>query len=434
MPNLPIFHTKSLLLHWLVCGLLGLILAPLGFHVFQLEYFEKWHAIALAPPGAVEILYGYAGFGGEPDGAIIRTEDGEILGWDIRRDRWVPSVVREEQTIASCDQFQVAFNPLARSPQDIAYCTAFQGEFRQGHYTTLYAIDQQGTLWGWQKVIDVYHLLRYPVFAAAGGILGTLVGCVVWAVRRLRAMRISGNTPTQPDHRFTKTLIGLMVILPFICIGVITLWLEIQWTPPNRQREPIYTSVASTLSVYETAEAAQYQTPPTTPDPSGPAYDFSAQCPSAEWSGKGETWSCADNRPPWQASVTVIEAAEAGQAWTGQALRLYLPIRERNAAGRYPVWKIRPGDHFRASAICPGENVQCSLIFGLRIEQDGEGTEIGEWSPTDDQRSVEIDVDLSEFAGEHVVFVLWTENYTWGRVYPVEQVALWVNPRIEQVP
>jgi hypothetical protein len=45
--------TTSLLAYWLICGLLGILLACLRYYILQLDYFVQWREFALAPQDAV---------------------------------------------------------------------------------------------------------------------------------------------------------------------------------------------------------------------------------------------------------------------------------------------------------------------------------------------------------------------------------------------
>ena len=98
---------------------------------------------------------------------------------------------------------------------------------------------------------------------------------------------------------------------------------------------------------------------------------------------------------------------------------------------RHPHRGIQPGDRFQATLDCHVDVVDCNLKYYLFFEAYRSKTvSLGEWQLTDDQRMVDIDIDLSHFSGRLVTFMFWTINSGSDQA---EQIALWINPRIETV-
>ena len=432
---------SSLMGHWLVCGLLGMLIPCLVYYLANLDQFERWQMLTPAPPGAVELL------DGNPYAVTVRTVDRQILKWDPQNQRWVPSVTWEDPrvTIQSCDPYANAFKASTHPPEDVLTCTAFAGYDHDGNYLVLAAIDQQGNIWKWEKPSQYLEGIIYILIGIMGAFCGVVAGSVVWLERKGVADRKQSGAPAQPAEAAAQPVtlkkrswVWMLALLPIVClvgVGLVRLAGGLI-TSVNREIGPEST-VLPGLSEFYTEEAAWYSAPPVTPNPAGPAYDFAAQCPGAQWIfSVVDSWTCGDSRPPDQASVSVLWDPPEGQEWSGQALRLYIPVKQRDVTGRYPTWFIRPGEHFRATLLCPAETIECDLTFTLYLEQQEDGrTDLGTWRLTNEQRSQEIDIDLSQFAGKIVSVVLETINSDPSEIEQVvPQIALWVNPRIEYLP
>jgi hypothetical protein len=123
---------------------------------------------------------------------------------------------------------------------------------------------------------------------------------------------------------------------------------------------------------------------------------------------------------------------ETSQGTEVQAVQISLPIKQWRVMGKYPLWEIHQGDHFFTTLVCPQESEECNLEYSLYFEEFHEKTiHLGSWALSPNQRAVEVDIDLSHFSGKRVAFVLWVVNEVSDQA---EQTALWVNPRIENLP
>ena len=451
---------SGLLAYCCAYGMIGMMLTCLGTYLVQLDYFNQWKLFAPPLPGAVELV---EGTGYE---VKVRTIDGTIYRWGDGDEIWTQSVYNGWITDETCDDYPAAFSPLTHPPDHPQDCAVFQ-EMGEMVVTVAYVIDQQGAVWRWDINSGddwVFYLLIPPLGGAIGIVTGIVVRSVLISRERKAAYPIppafrtvpttpgegsatpceltavpgeaavvAGETSAQPvpTRKPQKTwllAVGLVVIVAVL--------ISIRSTPApkveDNRNDAIYTQLASTLNTYKTAEAEWYYSPPATPDPAGPAYDFAAQCPLAQWRGWTDTYQCSGSMRPGMVNIDVIQYMDAGLEAESQAVRVYLPRQKSYITGRYPVWEIQPDDHFRATLVCPPEVDACSLRFSLYFEQHLEQrTPLGEWELTNDRRTFDADVDLSHFSGRVVSFVLEISNIA---PEPVEQTALWVNPRIENVP
>lgn len=100
-------------------------------------------------------------------------------------------------------------------------------------------------------------------------------------------------------------------------------------------------------------------------------------------------------------------------------------------AGFFPGIVIEAGDHFTATIGCIDLQEGCAVVFHFEIEVDGGGLQrLASWTEIYDDQVHEVDVDLSEFAGSRVNFVLRVEEEGSGR--SMESIAFWQKPQIEQ--
>jgi hypothetical protein len=79
--------------------------------------------------------------------------------------------------------------------------------------------------------------------------------------------------------------------------------------------------------------------------------------------------------------------------------------------GTYPPFTVQDGDHFVATIGCAPDGYQCNLYFDLKY-QIGAGAiqTLDTWYETHNNRTQEVDVDLSDLAGQTVRFILSVRN------------------------
>ncbi len=428
-PSWLIPGAKSLLTYWIVLGLLGIFSTCLGYYLIHLDFFIHWSVFAKAPPNMAVLL------GGDYGKVLVRTTAGQILSCSAdSQECWIPDIDQTDQS-GECNLKSAPFSPLTHPPRDLVECVRIQGAFPESRYTILYALDQKGNIWRWEKESSM-EVLILPFLACLIGGAGILAGSVIWSVRRVLIKRSLDKYLTQEGGTKKLNWVWVLAALPLLCLigfALYILSLGIFPTRSNNQNAPLYTSAAGIANAQLTIEASRYQAP-VTPNPTEPAYDFVTQCQSAEWGSPFHFQSpCSGSHLGWEPSVDSIQIQEInGSPEQHLALMFHIPADEQNIYGRYPVWEVKSGDRFRAMLVCPADAPVCDTVFSLSLERQAVGrTLIGQWEVTDDQRTEEIDLDLSRFAGERVVFSLTVYNYASDAI---EQDVLLVDPRIENIP
>lgn len=95
--------------------------------------------------------------------------------------------------------------------------------------------------------------------------------------------------------------------------------------------------------------------------------------------------------------------------------------------GRFPKFKIKPGDRFRAFIVCADKASKCSVTYELlyNVAGSSEGGSLGTWDINYND-SKQLDVGLDSLAGKEVIFHL--KVYSKGD--STDDVALWMAPRV----
>ncbi len=95
--------------------------------------------------------------------------------------------------------------------------------------------------------------------------------------------------------------------------------------------------------------------------------------------------------------------------------------------GTYPPFLIENGDHFTASIGCASDGFQCNLYFDLKY-QIGSGAirTLETWYVTHNNDVTDVDVDLSELAGQSIKIILMVRNIN----SDLDNEGYWYHPRI----
>ncbi len=221
--------------------------------------------------------------------------------------------------------------------------------------------------------------------------------------------------------------------------------------------EALETIAAETLAALQTQTA---QAPPTnTPEPTATFIptETSAPTPTPESEERVEenriVYNFAENicQAGWESSIEeniqcpssedfnlgFVQPSDNPQLEDGslyeQPAILTYPDSGRGGymVGRYPYITIEEGDHFRARIGCLEGAENCNVRYTLRAAIVGKGlNNLGSWQEEYEGLTYPIDVDLSDYAGAEISFVLSViaaddtgENY-----------AAWINPRIVRNP
>ncbi len=144
-------------------------------------------------------------------------------------------------------------------------------------------------------------------------------------------------------------------------------------------------------------------------------YDFSAELCKAEWvsdNGKVARPCAGVNQSESQwAAVLMTPKFEDGQKEDERAIWMHLEGPNDWMQGFYPAQAIKSGDHFIAWIGCLDGSDDCSATFSLDFKVNGGSTEnLGKWNETLDGKITKIDLDLSQFDGKNVQFILGVTN------------------------
>jgi hypothetical protein len=173
-------------------------------------------------------------------------------------------------------------------------------------------------------------------------------------------------------------------------------------------------------------------------------YDFTSNACSAEWTSTAttpETLACPGNTGDDSGYVVSMDNPQLSDgSFAGFHSLLTSPTWESNPAwnpdqsggwieGVYPPFLIQSGAHFEVKLACLYEADSCDVNFTLRIRSiDGDWEELGSWHQTYETDPRLIDLDLAEFAGKEISFMLRVDANGNGGL----DQALWIYPRVEK--
>ncbi len=167
--------------------------------------------------------------------------------------------------------------------------------------------------------------------------------------------------------------------------------------------------------------------------PSFVAYDFATQFCDANWQNNGQDLPCPGSDGDSKGYVIKLTnpILENGVTDDDPGL-LTVPKQAYNGliSGKYPAFKVRSGDHFRARVNCQYKAYSCNVIFRLQYQIDGGDIKtLGSWNEAYEGKSFPVDLDLSSLAGDNVKFILMAStNGTFNQDF-----ALWIAPRITRL-
>ena len=204
------------------------------------------------------------------------------------------------------------------------------------------------------------------------------------------------------------------------------IWIKIRVIPP----------VLSTATASATASPGPSPQGALTATPAAPllAADFVNSVCQAQWQSNDGVLPCPglDGDPRGFVAVENRAALEDGSIASVPSL-LTFPSASTDGyiLGLYPTYLVQPGDHFMASVACEQNARGCSVLFRLSY-LDSSGAARDLWSVGEfyDRKYSNVDVDLSQLAGQQVRFVLSVGSLGTS----TDDRALWVGPRIVHTP
>jgi hypothetical protein len=203
-------------------------------------------------------------------------------------------------------------------------------------------------------------------------------------------------------------------------------------TPSSGWAEATLTAFVAT-STAEASLAAPSATPRILPT-AVVVSDLAASACEAQWQANEGILGCpgADTDP--RGAVLPISGAtlEGGISITQPAL-LTMPSSAQDGyiLGLYPQYQVQPGDRLQAVVGCEQEATACSVLFRVSyLDATGAAHDLWTLGEFHDGHAYELDLDLSELAGQQVRLVLSVNDL--GST--VDDRALWVAPRIVRQP
>lgn len=171
------------------------------------------------------------------------------------------------------------------------------------------------------------------------------------------------------------------------------------------------------------------------PTESGLTYDFNIQANSAAWtsSGGGSTGSVtfggADDDPNGVAKLKEDFRLENGKTSGVALVTGPKATNDGSITGAFPAYTIEQKDHFLAKLGFPQNCGNGQVVFRFSIKQGETITQLGQWPKSCDGSLVFADVDLSDYAGREVQFVL--DVLADGS--PEKDLVVWGSARIERL-
>lgn len=161
-------------------------------------------------------------------------------------------------------------------------------------------------------------------------------------------------------------------------------------------------------------------------------YDFTAGLCQADWySSAGKVARpCANvstSESQW-AAVLMSPKFETGVTENERSIWMHLNAKGDWMQGFYPAQAIQNGDHFIAWIGCLDGSEACNTAFSLDYKVDnGSVQNLGKWSESRDGTITKLDIDLSQFAGKSVQFILGVTNTNSSGALNV----FWFTPSIQ---
>jgi hypothetical protein len=192
----------------------------------------------------------------------------------------------------------------------------------------------------------------------------------------------------------------------------------------------------ATLTAFVATETAAFA--PTASEASGSnttqVADLATTACSAQWQANDGMLSCpgADGDPRGLIAVLSQARQEDGTTLSAPSL-LTIPSESQDGyvLGLYPQYQVRPGDRFQVRVGCEAGAELCSVLFRVSyLDTNGAAHDLWTVGEFLDGHAVDLDLDLSDVAGEQIRIVLSVSNL--GN--SIGDRGLWVAPRIVNLP
>ncbi len=163
----------------------------------------------------------------------------------------------------------------------------------------------------------------------------------------------------------------------------------------------------------------------------GVVYDFVEEYCEATWRTGAGVLSCPGSDSDAEGFIIKLDEPrlEDGRTENEPALVTHPQwVNNGVISGRFPAFDVEEGDAFRAVIGCLYDNPACDLTMQLNYrENGGDLRTLRDWDEIYDGEFRNVEVDLSDFAGSSVEFVLAVVSNGSSN----EDLAFWLAPRIE---
>ena len=163
-------------------------------------------------------------------------------------------------------------------------------------------------------------------------------------------------------------------------------------------------------------------------------YDFVQNACAAQWESTDGPLPCPGQDGDIHGFVVISNQASLEDGTTASLPTLLtFPSSSSNGfiQGTFPDVQIQAGDHLQATVSCENGATACSVLFSIQY-LDSSGAPHNLWTLGEfyDGKYYNLDLDLSQFAGQKVDFVLGVSSIGSS----IGDRALWVAPRIVHFP
>lgn len=161
--------------------------------------------------------------------------------------------------------------------------------------------------------------------------------------------------------------------------------------------------------------------------------DFVAKICKAQWKSNYDVvrTPCDTDKSMTKANVAVLSKPKLENGYLDDERTIHMHLEGDNGSwiqGFYPAFEVKSGATFSALVGCLDGNKSCNVTINLDVRVDGGSIQnIGKWVETYDEKVTNINLNLNEYAGKKVEFILGISN----RSNTTSEI-FWLAPRVTQ--
>ncbi|HUF38723.1 MAG TPA: NBR1-Ig-like domain-containing protein [Anaerolineales bacterium] len=165
------------------------------------------------------------------------------------------------------------------------------------------------------------------------------------------------------------------------------------------------------------------------------AFDLSTQVCAAEWkNSNAKNLACPGAASGTDGFVVVLPNPSMEHRNENEPALWINPDHRSDGVvtGIYPIYNVKVGDHFRTTIGCLANSSGCNVTFELGYKKNnGNVFSLGTWTESFDGSVTDLDIDLSEIAGQNIYLMLTVRinNQKFDKAN-----AFWFAPRVVNVP